>query len=98
MWPNPAETNIMISLHADAVIADAYTKGFRGFDSKLAYEALMKDATIPPVDDTILAYGDRDKMDELRSQGRPYQLQKSWLCAFRQNSRICFTNDRIFSG
>jgi putative alpha-1,2-mannosidase len=22
MWPNPAETNIMISLHADAVIAD----------------------------------------------------------------------------
>jgi predicted alpha-1,2-mannosidase len=61
MWPNPAETNIMISLHADAVIADAYIKGFRGFDAKLAYEAVMKDATIPPVNDTLLAYGDRDK-------------------------------------
>ena len=61
MWPNPAETNIMISLHADAVIADAYVKGLRGFDAKLAYEAVIKDATVPPVNDTLLAYGDRDK-------------------------------------
>lgn len=38
MWPNPAETNIMIGTHADPVIADAYAKGFRGFDVKLAYE------------------------------------------------------------
>ncbi len=61
MWPNPAETNIMISTHADAVIADAYIKGFRGFDTKLAYEALLKDAMVPPDNDTSLAYGDRDK-------------------------------------
>ena len=60
MWPNPAETNIMISTHADAVIADAYVKGVRGYDTKLAYEALLKDATVPPVDDTILPYADRD--------------------------------------
>ena len=61
MWPNPAETNIMISTHADAVIADAYVKGYRGYDVGLAYQALLKDATVPPVDDTILPYADRDK-------------------------------------
>ncbi|MES2777079.1 MAG: GH92 family glycosyl hydrolase [Bacteroidota bacterium] len=60
MWPNPAETNIMIGTHADPVIADAYVKGFRGYDVNLAYEALLKDALVPPVDDTILSYADRD--------------------------------------
>jgi len=60
MWPNPAETNIMIGTHADPVIADAYVKGFRGYDVKLAYEAMMKDAMVPPDNDTVLRYGDRD--------------------------------------
>jgi len=60
MWPNPAETNIMISTHANAVIADAYVKGIRGYNVKLAYEALLKDAMVPPDNDTSLAYGDRD--------------------------------------
>jgi len=46
LWPNPAETNIMIGTHADAVIADAYVKGFRGFDEKTAYEAMQKNAFI----------------------------------------------------
>ncbi|MEO5997966.1 MAG: GH92 family glycosyl hydrolase [Chitinophagaceae bacterium] len=61
MWPNPAETNIMISLHADAVIADAYIKGFRRFNANMAYEAVLKDATVPPENDTGLLYSDRDK-------------------------------------
>lgn len=61
MWPNPAETNIMISTHADAVIADAFVKGYRGYDTRLAWEALLKDATVPPVNDTVLPYADRDK-------------------------------------
>jgi predicted alpha-1,2-mannosidase len=60
MWPNPAETNIMIGTHANPVIADAYIKGFRGYDVKLAYEALLKDAMVPPPDDTVLRYADRD--------------------------------------
>jgi predicted alpha-1,2-mannosidase len=60
MWPNPAETNIMIGTHADPVITDAYIKGFRGYDVKLAYEALLKDALVPPDNDTILRYADRD--------------------------------------
>jgi predicted alpha-1,2-mannosidase len=44
MWPNPAETNIMIGTHADAVIGDAYIKGIRHYDINLAYEAMRKDA------------------------------------------------------
>lgn len=52
MWPNPAETNIMIGTHADAVISDAYVKGFRGYDVNLAYEAMRKNAMVPPDHDT----------------------------------------------
>jgi len=61
MWPNPAETNIMISTHADAVVADAYIKGYRGYDIPLAYAALLKDAMVPPDNDTSLPYADRDR-------------------------------------
>lgn len=61
MWPNPAETNIMISTHSDAVIADAYIKGVRGYDVNTAYAALLKDAMVPPVNDVSLPYADRDK-------------------------------------
>ncbi|MEP6748300.1 MAG: GH92 family glycosyl hydrolase [Bacteroidota bacterium] len=68
MWPNPAETNIMIGTHADAVIADAYVKGFRGYDTKLAYKALLHDAMDPPVNDTGLRYGDRDLWTSYESQ------------------------------
>ena len=68
MWPNPAETNIMIGTHADAVIADAYIKGFREYDTKLAYQALLHDAMDPPVNDTGLRYGDRDKWTGYEAQ------------------------------
>lgn len=60
MWPNPAEANIMVGTHADAVIADAYIKGFRGFDVELAYEAMRKNATVPPMNDTYRRYYDRE--------------------------------------
>jgi predicted alpha-1,2-mannosidase len=68
MWPNPAETNIMIGTHADPVIADAYVKGFRGYDVNLAYEALLKDALVPPDNDTILPYADRDRWTGYEAQ------------------------------
>ena len=43
-WPNPSYTNIMIGTHADSLVAEAIDKGFKGFDYKLAYEAVRKDA------------------------------------------------------
>jgi len=61
MWPNPSYTNIMIATHADAVIADAYMKGIRNYDVRLAYEAMRKDAMVPPDCDTQRRYGDRDR-------------------------------------
>jgi predicted alpha-1,2-mannosidase len=43
-WPSPGYRSCMISTHLDAVIADAYMKGFRKFDANAAYRALRKDA------------------------------------------------------
>ena len=61
IWPNPGYTNIMIGTHADAVIADAYMKGLRNYDVELAYEAMRKNAMVPPDGDTHRRYGDRDR-------------------------------------
>ena len=45
MWPLAScETWCMIGYHAVPVIADAYAKGFRGYDVNLAYEAMRKTA------------------------------------------------------
>jgi putative alpha-1,2-mannosidase len=59
MWPNPAETNIMIGTHADCVIADAWIKGFRGYDVRKAYAAIRKDALEPPFEDAKHRFEDR---------------------------------------
>lgn len=45
MWPLQGfETGCMIGYHSAPVIADAYAKGFRGFDAALALEALTETA------------------------------------------------------
>lgn len=43
-WPNPWYRSIMMGTHGDSIIADAYVKGIRGFDTELAFEAMMKNA------------------------------------------------------
>lgn len=60
-WPNPTYTSIMIGSHADVVIADAYVNGFRGYDLEKAYQAVRKDAYVPPLYDEKRRWGDRDK-------------------------------------
>ena len=59
-WPNPSYTNIMISTHADSLIAEAVNKGFRGFDLDVAWRAVEKDGLVPPPGDTIRLWKDRD--------------------------------------
>jgi predicted alpha-1,2-mannosidase len=59
-WPNPSYTNIMIGTHADSLVAEAIAKGFHGFDLKLAYAAVLKDATTPPDGDTTRRWLDRE--------------------------------------
>lgn len=68
-WPNPTYTGIMIGSHADAVIADAYVKGFRGYDINQAYAAMRKDAFVPPDYDTHRRWGDRDPWTSVESRG-----------------------------
>ena len=49
MWPLACcETRCMIGYHSVPVIVDAYTKGFRGFDAELAFEAMKTTATDCP--------------------------------------------------
>ena len=68
-WPNPTYSNIMVGTHADAVIADAYIKGFRDYDVNLAYEAIRKNAIHPPYRDTEKHWGDRDEGDLYEARG-----------------------------
>ena len=81
-WPNPSFTNIMIGTHADAIIADAYINGFRKFDARKAYQALLKDAKTPPRNDTKKRWGDRDLWDsdgyEARG-GLTYYLKNGYV-------------------
>jgi putative alpha-1,2-mannosidase len=40
-----------VGTHADSLIAEAVLKGITGFDLDLAWEAVHKDATVPPRND-----------------------------------------------
>ena len=58
-WPNPGYTGIMVGAPAEVVLAEAYAKGFRGFDLALAYEAVKKNATVPQKGDDACDWRDR---------------------------------------
>lgn len=62
MWKNVVETNIMIGTHADSLIAEAVVKGITGYDRDLAWEAVLKDATVAPKDDGTTQYEDRQEV------------------------------------
>jgi predicted alpha-1,2-mannosidase len=59
-WPNPSYTNIMVGTPADSIVAEAVVKGFHGFDYRLAYKAVYKDAMTPPDGDTAHRWYDRE--------------------------------------
>lgn len=42
---------MQVATHADSLIAEAVLKGVTGFDLDIAWEAVFKDATVPPKDD-----------------------------------------------
>lgn len=65
MWSTLAETNIMISTHADSLIAEAAIKDVRGFDMQKAWEAVRKDGTVPPEREGELRYEDREEYTPL---------------------------------
>ncbi|KAI0532848.1 glycoside hydrolase family 92 protein [Xylaria digitata] len=60
MWANMVETNIMIATNADVVLSNAISRGFRSFNISKAWDAVRKDAYVPPERDTELLYYDRE--------------------------------------
>ncbi|MBI9061901.1 MAG: GH92 family glycosyl hydrolase [Marinilabiliaceae bacterium] len=68
-WPNPTYSNIMIGTHADAVVADAFVKNFRGYDLNKAYAAVYKNAMTPPEKDTLMRWGDREETKLYEARG-----------------------------
>lgn len=81
-WPNPSYTNIMIATHADSLVAEAVNKGFKGFDLKLAYAAVAKDATTPPDGDTTRRWYDREPDEPYEARaGLTYSLKLGYIPA-----------------
>jgi len=68
-WPNPSYTNIMIGTHADSLVAEALVKGFKGFDTKTAWDAVYKDAMTPPDGDTTRRWLDREQHTPYEARG-----------------------------
>jgi predicted alpha-1,2-mannosidase len=68
-WPNPSYTNIMIGTHADSLVAEAMGKGFAGFDYKVAWDAVYKDAMTPPDGDTTRRWYDREPHTPYEARG-----------------------------
>jgi predicted alpha-1,2-mannosidase len=75
-WPNPSYTNIMISTHADSLVAEAINKHFHGFNSQLAWDAVYKDAMTPPDHDTSLRWADREPHTPYEARGGLTYLKK----------------------
>ncbi len=75
-WPNPSYTNIMIATPADSIVAEAINKGFKGFNTELAYKAVYQDAIVPPTGDTHHSFYDRE-------QHTPYEARNG-LTYFKQ--------------
>jgi predicted alpha-1,2-mannosidase len=75
-WPNPSYTNIMIGTHADSLVAEAINKHFHGFDYKLAWDAVYKDAMSPPDGDTTRRWADREPHTPYEARGGLTYLKK----------------------
>ncbi|KAL0066690.1 hypothetical protein AAF712_006293 [Marasmius tenuissimus] len=65
MWKNIVETNIMISTHADSLLAETIRKGYLSLftedELKTIWEAVWKDASVPPAEDESTVYSDRQE-------------------------------------
>ncbi|KAI5303583.1 hypothetical protein KEM56_007402 [Ascosphaera pollenicola] len=80
IWANLVETNIMIATNADVILANALQRGFRSFDVRKAWEAVYKDAYIPPINDTTTLYFDREPNTSYEARaGLTSYLKRGWV-------------------
>ncbi|OTA95294.1 glycoside hydrolase family 92 protein [Hypoxylon sp. CO27-5] len=98
MWANMVETNIMIATNADAVLANAISRGFRSFDLQKAWAAVRKDAYEPPENDTQLLYYDREPNTpyEVRA-GLTSYMDHGWVDNDRWSESASRTLDYAFN-
>jgi predicted alpha-1,2-mannosidase len=96
-WPNPTESNIMICTPADAIIADAFVKGFRDYDVNKAWDAVYKDAMTPPDGDTEKRWGDRAEWtsNEAR-EGLTYYKSLGYIPADKTAESVSCTMEDAF--
>jgi predicted alpha-1,2-mannosidase len=96
-WPNPSYTNIMIGTHADSLVAEAINKGFKGFDYRLAYAAVHKDAMTPPDGDTTRRWFDREPYTPYEARaGLSYALKLGYLPADKVSESASSTQEEAY--
>ncbi|KAG7094825.1 hypothetical protein E1B28_005638 [Marasmius oreades] len=65
MWKNIVETKTMVSTHADSLLSEGIRKGFMSAftdeDLKIMWQAVWKDASVPPANDGSTVYSDRQE-------------------------------------
>ncbi len=94
-WPNPSYTGIMVGSPAETILAEAYTKGFRGFDIDAAYEAVRKNAMEPQTNDLALRWQDRgDFADTPETRaGLTRYMTLGYVAADETNESVSRTQD-----
>jgi predicted alpha-1,2-mannosidase len=79
MWDLAANyTGTMIGAHATSVIADAYTKGIRGYDTELAYKAMLRSI---PYDTTGIKVNHPAIWEWLMTKGKKYNEEMGFIPA-----------------
>ena len=79
MWDLAANyTGTMIGAHATTVIADAYTKGIRGYDTELAYKAMKRSI---PYDTTGIKVNHPAIWEWLMTKGKKYNEELGFIPA-----------------
>lgn len=79
MWDLAANyTGTMIGAHATSVIADAYTKNIRGYDTELAYKAMKRSI---PYDTTGIKINHPAIWEWLMTKGKQYNQEMGFIPA-----------------
>lgn len=79
MWDLAANyTGTMIGAHSTSVIADAYTKGIRGYDTELAYKAMKRSI---PYDTTGIKVNHPAIWEWLMTKGKKYNKEMGFIPA-----------------
>lgn len=94
-WPNPSYTGIMVGSPAETILAEAYMKGFRGFDVEGAYEAIRKNALQPQEGDRERLWQDRGDFGDTPETraGLSRYMELGYVAGDETNESVSRTQD-----